>query len=239
MKPIIIKNTSVHADNAVRWLVNFAARYVRSEFERMGDLELFDKYGFYIQFQRKVHYAYSGRYFYQLVRSNGGNWPRNDEEKFRRVLVKVGNANKFPILNWTDHRYKDMPEGSLNDWEECAVAITAHELAHVKYSGGKNGETQCDTIMHDAVDAFRKVRADYNMAMEAGVIKEEAKMYRQAAKQAPEAVLAKKIAGTQKAIEKWNRKMKLATTKMKKYSRLLKRLERKQQTLNIVNKANT
>jgi hypothetical protein len=67
MKTIIIKNTSRYPDNAVRWLVHFAARYVRSEFERMGFLEQFDRRGFYVEFKNKSRATYSGRYFNELV----------------------------------------------------------------------------------------------------------------------------------------------------------------------------
>ena len=232
MKPIVIRNTSRYPDNAVRWLVNYAARYVRSEMERMGNLELFDRFGFYVEFRNKMFASYSGLYHATLVNERGG-YPIADDARLRKVLVKVGAQSRFPLLDWTDHRYKDMPVGSLNDWQECAVAITAHELSHVKYSGDKDGETNCDTIMHDAVDAFRRDREQFDAAMVMGERKATERQFALAAKKSPEAVAAKKLADAEAALARWTRKQKLATTKVKFYTRAVRRAGRRTVDLQI------
>lgn len=226
MKRIIIKNTSRYPDNAVRWLVNFAARYVRSEMERMGDLELFDRHGFYLLFRNKQFASFSGRYLCELVNERGC-YPFGEDEEFRKVLVKIGTPKHFP-LTLTDHRYNDMPFGTFNDWQECAVAITAHELSHVKFNGRKEGEEACDLIMHDAVEAFRKERESFDAAMAAGVRREDEKLQLAMAKKSPEAVLNRKLTDAQNKLARWTRKQKLANTKVKLYARMVKRLAAKQ-----------
>ena len=226
MKTIVIKNTSRYPDIAVRWLVNFAASYVRSEFERMGMLDKFDRYGFYIQFKNKTYATYSGRYFNELVNKNGC-YPRTEDENLRRVLVKIGKPEKFPMHS-LDGRYKDMPECDLRDWQEAAVAITSHELSHVHYNGRKDGETNCDTIMHDAVDAFSKARPDFDTAMLAGVRREQERGIAAAAKQSPEAVMNRKVTKAQAQLTRWIRKQKIANTKVKIYTRTVKRLAKRQ-----------
>jgi hypothetical protein len=226
MKTIIIKNTSRYPDNAVRWLVHFAARYVRGEMTRMGDLEKFDRHGFWLQFKNKTCHYYGGRYFNQLVNSRGG-YPLQDDEQFRRVMVKIGKPEKFPMQSW-DPRYKDMPEGRLNDWQEATIAITAHELCHVKYNGRKEGEYNCDTIMHDAVDAFRKSRILFDEAMDAGQRKEQERETAAAAKRSPEAVLNQRLIKAQAQLARWTRRQKIAGTKVKLYEREVKRLAKRQ-----------
>lgn len=225
MKTIIIKNTSRYPDNAVRWLIHFAARYVRSEFERMGFLERFDRSGFYVEFKNKSRATYSGRYFNQLVTAQGA-YPFLACETFRRMLVKIGAPEKFPMHSW-DSRFKDMPEGDLNDWQEATVAIAAHEFCHVKYSGDKAGEEACDTIMHDAVTAFRSSRQLFNEAMDAGQRKDQERQLAIAAKKSPESVAKQNLTDAESKLAKWNRKQKLATTKVKFYTRLVNRAARK------------
>jgi cell fate (sporulation/competence/biofilm development) regulator YlbF (YheA/YmcA/DUF963 family) len=233
VKAVIIKNTSRYPDNAVKWLLNFSARYVCSEMERMGDAALWHRYGFYVEFKNKQHAAFSGLYHCCLVNKMGG-YPCATDERFRKVLVKVGTPERFPIVGLSDNRYKDkdaVPVGDFKDWQECAVAIAAHEFAHVKYSGKKDGEVNCDTIMHDAVDAFRRDREKFEAAMSAGVRAIEERQVALAAKRSPQAVNATNTVKALRKLEQWLRKRKLAETKVKHYSRLVKRLENRQAKL--------
>lgn len=224
---VVIKNTSRYPDHAVRWLVEYAARYVRGEMERIGELPLFDRYGFYVEFRNKAYHAFSGLYFHQLVSETGGYPNRaNVGSCLRRVLVKVGAPERFPIKGLTDRRYAEGESwtGDFNDWQECAVGITAHELAHVKYSGRKEGELACDATMHDAVDAFRKDRAKFDAMIARTEQRATERQEAMVAKRSPQAVNAAALVKALRKLEQWHRRHKLAETKLKHYSRLVKKL---------------
>lgn len=223
---VVVRNTSRYPNHVVRWLVQYAADYVRSEMDRMGSLATYSCYGFYVEFKNKQHASYSGLYHHQLVNERGG-YPVGVDMHLRKVLVKIGAPERFPLHCW-DHRYKEAgPEGDLRDWEEAAVAIAAHEFSHVKYSGSKEGEHNCDTIMHDAVDAFRRDRANYERFLFQHEAKELVKHETLAAKKSPEAVASTALRKAEGMLAVWTRKRKLAQTKEKQYQREVTRTQKR------------
>jgi hypothetical protein len=82
----------------------------------------------------------------------------------RRCLLRLGHPSIYqmafpkPLNYW---RYKDMPEYAVNSWEEIIVMIAAHEFAHLTgYDGNKDEEHSCEIVAWDAIDAYRKQKAE-------------------------------------------------------------------------------
>ncbi len=223
---IIIKNTSRYPDAKVQALVKFAADYVESEAQRLGWRDKFLADPIQVNVQNTEH-TYSG--VYKGIQRNA----KTDWVYRRRCIVRVGAPGAFPV-NSKYRRYKaeDMPDSTLNSWEECIVGVTAHELSHIHYtyaSGDRKGaEQSAEWTELDCVEKFRKERSGYD----ALVAKIEAKSAEKAAlaiaDKSPDAQLAKRLESARAKLVKWTRKHKLATTKLKLATRLVARLEKLQ-----------
>lgn len=226
----IIRSTSRHPANAVNWLVKFAAAYVYRVAQREGWAHKLDAYPVQITVTNTKH-AYCGR---SLGVRRFPIDPRNiyaGHEARRCFLVRVGAASRFPT-NSTYARYKDMPEARLESWQEAVVGLTAHELTHTHYAyqtGDRKGdEINCELVEQDCVTEFRKHGcAGFDAFMHGEQMRQEASAAREAAKRAPDAILATETAKAEAAVARWTRKAKLAATKLKQWQRRLKRLQAK------------
>jgi len=232
----IIKTTSRHPAASINWLVKYAAAYVYRVAQQEQWSDRLDRYPVRITVANTRH-AYCGRYF-GLRRYNGDQRARGDKlaELQRCFLVRVGPASKYPCDS-TYNRYKDMPEGRLESWQEAIVGVTAHELAHTRYNydigNRKDAEIMCEYIEQDCVNEFRKHgAAKHDAFVSAQQQRTDDRLARQAAKRAPEALLATAITKAESAVARWSRKAKLAATKLKFYERTLKRLQAKAQKIN-------
>lgn len=232
---LYITNTSRHPAKAVRWLAHYAARYVRSEAEREGWLAEFDRHGISLRIGHTSrhwagHYAYT-KSAWAIPRFNRKQFSLPEGERLHDVLCKVGNRWSAPVRWSYDFKWRDMPEMMVADWQEALVALVAHELSHMKANGLKAGETYCDLTACDCVDQFRKDRADYDTAMQSHERREQSRELALAAKRDPQAVNATALAKATRKLEQWTRKSKLAGTKLKQYSRLVKRLSKRAEAL--------
>lgn len=230
-----ITNTSQHPDNAVRWLVKFAADEVYQVAQREGWADRFDNTPTLVRVTNTRH-SYCGRYLgrYMAHAINGFNRRLSHfgvapKDYVRNILCRIGSAAKFP-RPCTYPRYQDMPEMTVADWQEGLVMLAAHELAHTRYSGGKEGEFNCELVAADAIDAFRKARHEFVAYVTSCEQKAQEHEVALAAKRSPEAVAITKLLAATTALAKWQRKLKLATTKHKHYTRLVKRLQAKATT---------
>lgn len=221
---LFLTNTSRYSDNEVRWLVGFAERYVASEAKRGNWQPRMELLPWWVQFKNKEHGHYGGLFYHEPGQPDG--------VRRRRVLVKIGRPEKFPLALHQDRRYKDTPAFEANDWQECAVAISAHEMAHAYFPGGKEGEFNCDLVMDDAVREFRKCRHEYAAHCSAMAARAERRELALAAKKSPQYVANKKFKDAQAKLVRWRRKLKLATTKAKHYERAVRRAERQLEQLN-------
>jgi len=231
---LIINNTSRYPEHAIRWLATYAARYVRGVAEREGWLERFNRYPLALRLTNCCG-SYRGRSLGVRSRPVDPRNPYGGSVTERCFLVRIGAPNRFPV-NSTYNRYKDMPEATLNDWQEAVVGLTAHELSHTHYTyanGDRKGaEEACELIELDCMDAFRRDRADFDAFMLAQQQAEVAREERQAAKRSPETMIATELAKAAAAVARWQRKQKLAATKLKQWQRTMRRLEKKQTTIN-------
>ncbi len=170
---LILHNTSRYEDKAVRWLARFAFQSVRAKAKRQGWIENFNNRPFVIRFTNTV-WAYQGTYGgsvrawwlrgYKvkhcpaLLRMDGQAWVRD-------VIVRIGKPERYPVKDATYGKFKNMPPASYADWQEGAVAVIAHELAHCQASGKREGEVFCEYTAHEALEQFRAVRAEFEQAM--------------------------------------------------------------------------
>ncbi len=227
---VFITNTSRHPATAVRWLVNFAAREVYAVAKREGWSDRFDNTPTLLRFTNTRH-AYCGRYLGRYrawaLKSKAFNpvaYGLDGSDYVRNILCRVGASDRFPA-SAVYPRYQQMPEYSVADWQEAVVMIAAHELAHTSYSGNKDGEFNCELVAHDAVEAFRRERGAFDAHLAAAAQKESEREVALAAKNSPQAVAEKKLADAQRAVDRWSRKLKLAKTKLTKYTRAVKRAQ--------------
>lgn len=231
MNPALnLTNTSRYPAHAVRWLATYALRYVRGVAEREGWREQLDRHPVALAVTN-CRYTYRGRSLGVRSRTiDPKNTPAGSVTE-RRFLVRIGAPTSFPCDS-TYSCYKDMPEARLNDWQEAVVGLCAHEFSHTRYTyaGGdrKGAEEACELIELDCVDAFRRDRAHFDAAMQHEAEAEAERELRQAAKSSPEAMLAAEIATARAAVARWQRKQKLAATKLKVWTRRLNRLEKRE-----------
>jgi len=232
---LIVNTTSQHPAFAVNWLVRFAANYVRTVATSEGWAHKLDAYPVQVNVTNTQH-AYCGRSLglrripTNHVGSETSIFDRTGGETRRCFLVRVGAASRFPC-NSTYARYQDMPEARLEDWQEAVVGLTAHELTHTHYAyqtGDRKGdELNCELVELDCIDLFRKSgRAVFEAAMLNEQQRCDERLAREAAKQAPDAVAARRFAEASRALERWQRKAKLAATKVKKYARAVRFAEK-------------
>ena len=227
---ILLKNTTRYDDKQVAWLVKFAAKYVRSEFVRLGFGHEFDNTPIAMRIT-KCSWSYCGRFLY---RASGGFLERKYGMKadlhkwYQNVLVRIGSPKRFPVKTQYP-TFKDMPEGDLRDWQEAVVAITAHELCHIHYRGGKEGETNCELIMLDTVTAFRRDRQHFDDMVQKERDAEIERRLATARASNPDVIRERRKADAQAKLAQWQRKAKLAQTKVKKYQRTVNRLAKAEQ----------
>lgn len=164
-------------------------------------------------------------------------WSERDEQgrDWKRILARVGAPDKFPVRR-RDPRFKsDMPEYDCRTYREAIVMVIAHEIEHcLGTPGGKDGEFRCAMAGWDAIDYFRKYKSEIEAEMAAGKARQAKARQSRAARLAqarrPEVRLAKKLKELQAALSRWQRKSKLAATKVKKYSQAITRCRKKVQS---------
>lgn len=135
----------------------------------------------------------------------------------RRIVASVGPASMFPF--GPDNR-PGLAGMVLADRMECLIAITAHELAHLhQYANRRTaklkGRVEFDARWHEvkALDAFRASR-------ERLLAEWSAEPERCAALSAPKPTLTERRAAKAAAdLARWQRKLKLAQTKVQQYKR--------------------
>jgi hypothetical protein len=153
-------------------------------------------------------------------------------QEWTRVLVRIGPATKFPV-NVRYPRFKgDMPEYVCANPREGIVMVAAHEIEHcLGASGRKAGEFRCELSAWDAIDYYRKHQAEVDEEIDRAMVSkakaEFEKATRAAARKDPQAVTGRKLEAARMMAAKWARKQKLATGKLRKYQRAVKRLEKK------------
>ncbi len=231
MKTLLIHNTSRHPADQVRWLAEYAYRYVRSEAVRNDWVDRFDRHPVALRVRNTQH-AYSGvfqgtSYLHRIEGfSRGGlEYDGMVHTPVWDVVVRIGKATKFPVDS-TYPRYKDMPEARLNDWQEAVVGLCTHEMAHIKYdySAGKRkaDEECCEWTEIDCVERFRKERALFDTFVEQTTERAEFKRMEAAARRTPQALAASHLADMELKVAFWARRAKAAANKLKLYERKLK-----------------
>lgn len=210
-----LKNTSRYSDAEVRVLVRFALAAVGgvAETGEVAEVAVRNRADAF------SGHAYSGR----------------------RVTVSVGAPETFPTQAHYADRGERFPSYELRDYREALVVVAAHEFTHLAQFEGRRQriaalhqrgefeaaktiraerhstrELQCEIAAVRALEAFRAARAEVDAEIAAAVAAEvgraEARRARGAAARSPEAKL-KAIRGLQ---VKWERKLKMARTKLRK-----------------------
>lgn len=125
-----------------------------------------------------------------------------------------------------------MPEFVINGHREAIVFVTAHEMQHaLGTSGRKNGEMQCEHNGADAVEYYRKHKAEIDATIDARMQRKDESLqlaaHKAAANKDPNVRLTKEFEKATRRLEQWKRRMKAATNKVKKYQRAYNRLAKK------------
>jgi hypothetical protein len=177
-------------------------------------------------------HAYRGRASWQEWHKDSDAPGYRQQVEWRRILVRIGSANRFPVSVRYPRFKGDMPEYICQTHREGIVMVTAHEMEHcLGASGRKGGEFRCELSASDAIDYYREhqtiIHAQIDSAVAVKAKREVETQQRRAAKQDPRAVAARTLEGARAMLSKWQRKQKLATTKAKQYQRSVRRLEKK------------
>lgn len=139
---------------------------------------------------------------------------------WRRILVRVGPPERFP-RKVCYHTFKDMPEFEFKTYREAIIGVTAHEMGHaLGYSGRKEGEEKCEMLAWDALDYYRKHQAEIDAEIDAALRAQRPQ------KPTVEDKAAEKLAKAEASLKKWKRKLALATNKVKRYTRMVRRLSK-------------
>ena len=176
-------------------------------------------------------HAYRGRASWQEWNKDKKAPGYQQRVEWRRILVRIGPAQTFPV-NVRYPRFKgDMPEFECRSYREAIVMVAAHEMEHcLGASGRKRGEFRCELSAWDAIEYYRKHQAEVDgeidRALASEAERETAKGQRDAACKTPEAVIMRKLEAARAMAAKWARKQKLAGNKLRKYQRQVKRLEK-------------
>lgn len=144
----------------------------------------------------------------------------------RRILVRIGEdtnidgAPRYPReRKYPDRKYA--PTCTLQDRIEALIKVTAHELAHLsRWNDGvyRNREARVDGM---AIAVLEKFRVDRDKLMEAW---SEVPKHREAKpKPSRQEQNAQRAAAS---LATWERKLKLARTKVAKYKKQVNRYER-------------
>lgn len=146
--------------------------------------------------------------------------------EWRRILVRIGPPSRFP-RKVSYGRYKDMPEYEFKTYREAMVGVTAHEMGHAIDLGlNKPGELRCEMCCLDALDYYRKNQAEIDREIDEAMRAVEQKEQDALKARMPQQKAYKRLEQAKKALVKWQRKAKLAATKLKYYQRLVVRRER-------------
>jgi len=161
--------------------------------------------------------SYCGRAWWQET-AHGRTW--------RRVLVRIGKASMFPRKS-TYPRYRDMPEMEFRSHREAIVGVVAHEVGHtLGYSGQKDGEERCEMMVVDALDYYRAHQEAVDQEILHALKRVQQRQEAQAQAGTPEQRLCAKMLTAKLKVAEWQRKAKLAATKVKNWQRVYKRKER-------------
>jgi hypothetical protein len=141
----------------------------------------------------------------------------------RRIVASVGPDSRFPLK--ADDR-PGMGNAAIADRLEALIVITAHELTHLhQYDGriGKlksNGQTEADARWHSikALESFRVNR-------EALLAEWSLPLAERPAKPST-SVQEKRAAKAQADLDRWQRKLKLAQTKIRKLKQRVRYYDR-------------
>lgn len=142
----------------------------------------------------------------------------------RRIVVSVGPANSFPTQPDTRPGLVGVV---FTDQIEALVSVTAHELAHLcQFRDGRwpklnaNRKTELDARWHEqqALEAFRRDRDALLAVWSITPTKRPT--------ESKSSIVDFREAKARKALQKWERKLKLAKTKVAKYRSKVRRYDR-------------
>ena len=142
----------------------------------------------------------------------------------RRIVCSIGPASRFPLL--PDSR-PGMSNEIVADREEALIAVTAHELTHLhqylfRRDTGKKRWSELDARWHE-VKALREFRANRDALLAEWSKAPAAKV----AKPKP-SIVEKRAAKAAADLARWNKKLKLAQTKVRKLKTRVRYYERNQ-----------
>lgn len=164
------------------------------------------------QFGQRSNRAYSGRAFYSQ----------------RRILVRIGPASRYPLQ---PDRRPGMCNVALADRLEALVAVTAHEIYHLaafydrahKQTNGRRTSSEKTTRWFEAhvLLSFREKRAflieQWAAAGDADLVAPKKK-----------SVVELRAELATRMLSKWERKLKLAKTKVAAYRRKVRYYDKRQ-----------
>jgi len=154
----------------------------------------------------------------------------------RSILVKVDATNaRFPVRVKYPKR-KKAPEYTFEDWVEALVAVTAHEICHIdEYVQNRKRPLSETRTEHYTLRLLLKFRADRENLLAAwGFVDPSKKPVVVEAPVVIERVAANSPDFMQKRAEhaasmklRWEKKLKLAKTKVKKWQAVVKRYQKR------------
>lgn len=139
------------------------------------------------------------------------------------MLVRIGPAESYP---YSGRRNKEGPQFTLTDRIEGLVKITAHEMAHhiAWHNGYKWREAEVDVEALRILKLFREQRIGLLEIWDAKPAEKPAKP----AKPKP-SVVERRAAKAEADLARWQRKMKLAATKVRKLKARVRYYEKRTQ----------
>lgn len=158
------------------------------------------------------------------------------------ITLRIGPAENFPCRAKYG-RYGDFFDYEVNDYREGLVMLAAHEFWHLArwqfperrtnlYPGQpeKSMEHDCECVASDAIVAFRKRRAELDARIDRHSQRIAAKHTRRAEQESSRRALKSspeyRLAQAMKKLERWERRKRLAETKLKKLHRSISALQR-------------
>jgi hypothetical protein len=159
----------------------------------------------------------------------------------RDVLLRIGPAERYPLLGHSYPGLATAPKYDLHSWIEGFVTITAHEFQHSRQYKAKihrKSEIEAERTALYVLEQFRLNRQTIMAQVEEAVARDQEKISTLAARRQAKAatIQAKaaldqtppaKIADLERKIATWTQKKKLAETYLRKYQRALRRQERR------------
>jgi hypothetical protein len=153
----------------------------------------------------------------------------------RRILVRIGDAVTYPTASVYTQQHGAVVF-TADDPHELLIKITAHELAHCKYpprSSRRGYEQSIDAHAFHVLRAFREQRAELLALWNAGSVATapagavESAAARQAVAKRKPHIVTKRAAKAAADLARWERKFKLAKTKLRKLRARVKYYESK------------